>query len=289
MEDAPPDVAAAFDATTRRALPAIFLGIGAFYLAMAVVVPWLPTEVGPSRGLVARWAAMAAVGLAGGIVFRRWTPPSGWSTPIVGLLGAVTVLNGLLLIDEAGPSFLFALIVALVAFSLFLLSLPWVAGLVALSLGGWLAMATLAGGGPAWTPRTINLVAFCVVALVAQSMRVGLHRRLEVLKARDLQRAAREGELAREKALHEQRRRLVRMTSHELATPLTPVLLQAHLLAMSDLTPKQREALDAMQRNLDRLQATIRKVVKAAQADDDTAYEGAADHDLGPAPPPRGP
>ncbi|MHB1261601.1 MAG: histidine kinase dimerization/phospho-acceptor domain-containing protein [Thermoplasmatota archaeon] len=280
-----PNLAAALDATTRRALPAIFLGVGAFYLGTLIAAPFL-LDPAPAIGVLARWFTMALAGLAGAWLLRRRLPPAGWGNALAGLLGLVTVANSLLLVDAGGPTFLIAVGVVVMAFSLFLLSLPWMVAIVALALAGWSVMAYAADWGPEWAPRTFYLAAFCVVAVVAQVMRVGLHRRLEVLKARDLQRIAQENELAREKALHEQRGRLVRMTAHELATPLTPVLLQAHVLASTDLTDDQRKTLDTMRRNLERLQATIKKVVKAAQADDETDfYEGQADHELGPSRP----
>lgn len=283
--DDEPGPAAALDATTRRALPAIFLGVGTFYLVAVAVAPQL-VDPPPGFQVLARWSAMAAAGLGGAWLLRSRPPPAGWGNGLAGLLGLVTVANSLLLVQAGGPALLIAVAVVVTAFSLFLLSLPWMAAIVALALGGWSILASAAGWGPEWGPRSIYLAAFCVVALVAQSMRVGLHRRLEVLKARDLQRMERDNELARERGLYEQRRRLVRMTSHELATPLTPVLLQAHLLAGSDLTPAQRETLAVMQRNLDRLQATIQKVVKAAQADDETDfYESQGEHELGPSGP----
>ncbi|MFA5943956.1 MAG: histidine kinase dimerization/phospho-acceptor domain-containing protein [Candidatus Thermoplasmatota archaeon] len=262
--------AAALDATMRRALPAIFFGVGTLYLVVALVTPILSLNARPSAGLVARWIGTAAIGLLGALVLRRRPAPAGWGNAIAGLLGLLAVANSLFLIREAGPAFLFAMIVALVGFSLFLLSLAWIIGLSGVATAGWLYLAQQAGWAPIWSRGTINLLAFCTVAMVAQAMRIALHRRLELLKLRDLQRIAQENELTREKALGEQRRRIVRMTAHELATPLTPVLLQSHLLAQSDLSPQQRETLAVLQRNLDRLHATIKKVVAAAQADEET-------------------
>lgn len=257
----------ALDATTRRALPVIFLGVGVMYLFIAMASPVLSEERLPASLLV-RWYATAALGLVGAVVLWKRPAPVGWGNAIAGVLGAVVVLNSLLVIDVAGPEFLFALVVALVAFGLFLLSIPWVVGLCLLGLGGWAYLAQDAGWGPQWSPRLVNLVGFCVVAVVAQAMRVGLHRRLESLKTKEAQRVAQEHELARQKALAEQRRRIVRMTSHELATPMTPVLLQANVLARGDLSPKQRKNLEVLQRNLDRLKGTIDKVLAAAKADE---------------------
>jgi signal transduction histidine kinase len=273
------EVERGLDATTRHGLPVIFAGVGGFYLLAAVVVPFLPQESRPDAGLIARWAGTAALGLVGAVVLRRWKVPTGWANPIAGVLGAVTVVNSLFLVDQAGPAFVFALVVALLAFALFLLSVPWMVGLVVLAMGGWLYLAYQAGGGPEWTPRTFNLTAIAFAAVAAQVMRVAMHRRLEQLKARDLLRIAQEAELARQRALLEQRRRIVRMTAHELGTPMTPVLLQAHLLGKGELSPEQRENLVVLQRNLDRLQGTIKKVVDAARADEEGSfYETVDEH-----------
>jgi signal transduction histidine kinase len=263
-------VRVALDATMRRSLPLIFAGVGAFYLIVVLVTPFLSGgQPGPSRDLVARWIGTAAIGLLGGVLLRKYRPPVGWSNAFAGSLGILALVNSLYLIRAAGPAFQFALIVAVVAWALFLLSLRWVVAMCVLALAGWAALAADAGWGTEWAPRTFNLIAFCTVALVAQAMRLSLHRRLEVLKARDLERAQQEHELAREKALGEQRRRIVRLTAHELATPMTPVLLQADLLSRSQLTPEQRQNLDVLRRNLARLQETIKKVVAAAKADEE--------------------
>jgi signal transduction histidine kinase len=265
---------AALDATTRRALPVIFLGVGGFYMAAMLVTPYLVDSGQQSDHLSLRWFAMATIGAVGALAFR-WRPaPAGWANHIAGMFGALVVVNGLLLVDEAGPAFQFAVVVALLAFSLFLLSLPWVVGLCVLALASWGFLGADAGWGPEWAPRAFNLMAFCVVALVAQITRLGLHRRLEDFKLRDLARIAQEHELERERALNEQRRRIVRMTAHELATPLTPVIVQAHLLARGDLSPEQQRNMAMLQRNLDRLQRAIEKVVAAAQADQEASKQG---------------
>ncbi len=274
-------LAAALDATTARALPAIFLGVGSFYLVALAAAPFV-LDASLEAGFLLRWALMAAVGFVGAWRLRSRPAPAGWGNSLAGLLGFLAMANSLLLVDTAGPTFLIAPAVVVVAFSLFILSWPWVMGLAVFALTGWSLMAQAAGWGPDWGPRTFYVVAFCIVALVAQATRLGLHRRLEVLKARDLQRMAQENELAREKALSTQRGRIVRMTAHELATPLTPVLLQAHLLAQSELSPEQREHLDALRRNLDRLHQTVKKIIKAAKADEQATafFENAADDDF---------
>ena len=267
----PDNLHLALDATVRRSLPTIFFGVGAFYLAVAAVAPMLAEEFDIGARAITRWLGLALVGFAGGLALRRWPARPGWGNPLAGLLGILVILNGLLFVAAFGPEFLFALIVAVVAFALFLLSLPWVVGLSALTLGGWLYLASAAGGGPDWNRGTINLMAFCAVALISQAARIALHRRLEALKLRDLQRIAQESELAREKALGQQRRRIVRMTAHELANPMTPVVLQAHILGRGELSPEQRKNLEVLQRNIDRLQDTIKKVVAAAQADEEAS------------------
>lgn len=288
-EVSPKQLDAALEATTRRAMPAIFLGVGAFYVIAILATPLLPPDSRAGPQLLARWAATAVIGLAGAYGFRRWPPRPGWANPAVALLGVATVLNSLFLVQQGGPAFLFAVLVAIVAFSLFLLSVPWLVGLASLAFIGWILLAHDAGWGPEWTARTFSVLAAGIVAFVTQSMRVGLHRRLEILKARDHLRLAREAELARERALGEQRLRIVRMTAHELATPLTPVMLQMHLLERSGLTPSQQQTFDTMQRNLERLQETIKKVVKAAQADEAASdyYEASSEHTLSPSPPSR--
>ena len=274
--DAPSPLA--LDATLRRDIPLVFLGVGGFYLVLLVVTPWV---AGPdlTAGLLVRWAVTAAVGLSGAFLFRQWPVPSGWSNHVVGALGILVVLNSLAAVEAAGPAFLFAIVVALLAFALFMLSWPWVAALSALAMAGWLWLARQAGGGPEWVPRSFNLLAFCVLAVVVQVMRVRLHRRLLALKEREADQVRREEELRRAKVLAEQRRRMVRRTAHELATPLTPILLEAHLLAQADLPPEQREQVEVLQRNLERLRQVVQRAIKAADEEGRVAEDEGMDLD----------
>jgi signal transduction histidine kinase len=263
---------AAFDAATRRALPVVYGGVGAFYLVLVGLSPFLGGAERPDPALVVRWALTGVAGVAGGALFLRRPAPEGWGNALAGALGAVAVLNSLALVDAAGPGFVFALTIALVAFALFLLSMAWTALLCALGLGGWLLLAWQAGGGPEWTPRTINLVAIVALALVAQAMRLGLHGRLEAMRQQDAERARQRHELEREAALGEQRRRILLRTAHELSTPMTPVLLEAHALARQDLPPQARHQLEVLQRNLERLKEAIASAIRAAK---DAEAEGA--------------
>lgn len=268
MPPAPADDDAPLDDMTRRSLPALFLGVGAFYLALAAAAPFLPGR--PTPVLHALWAVSAVLGVAGSAVLRLRPAPAGWGNHLAGMFGMAVLVDSLRLVAEAGPAFLYAIVITLAAFALVLLSLPWMAGLCAFALGGWLGLAWLAGGGPEWSPRTVSLLAVCVLALVVQATRIGLHRRLHQMQARDAEREAQRHELERTRLLNEQRRRIVRLTAHELATPLTPVLLQLHLLAQSDLPPEARKRLASLERNLERLRATVGRVVAAAQADEAT-------------------
>lgn len=262
------------DATTRRALPVVYLGVGGFYLLLALLSPLLVEPGRAGASLALRWALSGLVGVFGGVVFLRRPAPSGWANALVGALGLLTVLNSLALVAAAGPGFVFAMTVALVGFALFLLSMPWAAGLCAVGLGGWLLLAWQAGGGPEWTPRTINLLAVCALALIAQAMRLGLHRRLASMKRRDVERARLQHELEREAALGEQRRRILLDTAHELSTPMTPIVLQAHLLAQADLPPEARRQVEILRRNLERLQAAVASAIDAARRAEAAAGRG---------------
>jgi signal transduction histidine kinase len=89
------------------------------------------------------------------------------------------------------------------------------------------------------------------------------------MKALDAERVARQHELERENALSEQRRALLRATAHELATPLTPVLLDSAMLGRQDLPPQARGQWERLHRNLGRLQEAIARAIAAARQDGD--------------------
>lgn len=259
------------DARIGRSVPAVFLGVGVLFALALAATPFVDAPAATSLTLLGAWAVTAGTGLGGAAIAWRRPPPPGWGNHAVGVLGAVTVVATLLLVAEAGPTFVFALAAALVAFALVLLSLPWMAGLCGLALGSWMALAAAQAGGDDWTPRTMNLLAFCIVAIVVQATRINVRLRLQVLQAREAERAAEEHEMARIRQLNEQRRRIVNMTAHELATPLTPVMLDVQMLAKAQLDPEARRLADRLQRNLARLQQAIHVVVTAARKDEDAA------------------
>jgi len=84
---------------------------------------------------------------------------------------------------------------------------------------------------------------------------------------RDRRQAA-EAELERLRRMDEFRADFINHTAHELGTPLTPVVMQVHMLesTLPAPTPPQRKALDAVQRGLSRLEQVVRDVVEAARA-----------------------
>ncbi len=77
-------------------------------------------------------------------------------------------------------------------------------------------------------------------------------------------------ELARLAELNRFRRDFVNSAAHELATPMTPLQIQFHLLKNSlqgNVDPKTRRALDAMQTNLEKLAKFTSSLMASASID----------------------
>jgi signal transduction histidine kinase len=83
--------------------------------------------------------------------------------------------------------------------------------------------------------------------------------------ARGRQLAQAEARLAELEARHD---RLRHLASHGLRTPLTPIRLQVERLQREALAPRARErALDVVERNLARLEATLEELERVARGE----------------------
>jgi PAS domain S-box-containing protein len=80
-------------------------------------------------------------------------------------------------------------------------------------------------------------------------------------------RVAAEADLDRTRRLDELRAEFINHTAHELGTPLTPVVMQMHVLeaSLEQATPAQRKAFDGVKRGVGRLEGVVRDVVEAAR------------------------
>lgn len=77
---------------------------------------------------------------------------------------------------------------------------------------------------------------------------------------------AERAEVRRLTALEKVRKAFINDASHELKTPLTPVVLHLHLLSADpNLTPVQRKHVDAMERNVQRLNDLVRDMLDASR------------------------
>ncbi|HET6399203.1 MAG TPA: PAS domain S-box protein, partial [Candidatus Thermoplasmatota archaeon] len=75
-----------------------------------------------------------------------------------------------------------------------------------------------------------------------------------------------EVELERLRKLEEFRTDFINSTAHELATPLTPLVLQTHLLRASAQTPEQVASVAAVERSVERLRTIVQDLLTAADA-----------------------
>lgn len=181
---------------------------------------------------------------------------------------------------NAMPVLLAGLALWQIGICLVFLSWRWTASLLALSmlLAGIVVVHGLAVGrlppSPDWEQYGFVLATSTVIGLVAHGVRLRTYRRLESLRIEErVRRLELEAAHARGRELETMRRvnraktDFINTAAHELATPLTPVLLQAHILRneLQDAPPAQRRSIELMVRNLQRLHALLKDVLDSAR------------------------
>jgi signal transduction histidine kinase len=176
-----------------------------------------------------------------------------------------------------------------VATGVFLLSWPWTLALLAASDVAWGAAVLRLPNSPEWPQYAILLVSANVLALVAHGVRLGAYRRLEGLRVRDrrrqqeLERALAEARQAQElRRVNEMRTRFMNVAAHELATPLTPLLIQVRLLRSlaAQMQPDARKAVGILDRSLARLNGLVRDILDGSRLQSDRLPLALADVDL---------
>ncbi|MFO1533238.1 MAG: sensor histidine kinase [Thermoplasmatota archaeon] len=176
------------------------------------------------------------------------------------------------------PVFSSGLALWAMALSLIVLSWPWLLALLAVAGVAWGALAhelNARSPSPDWLQYAFVLAAAAVMAIVAHTVRLRTTRRLEGLRL--LERARRlELERAQETArevgavrrLNELKTHFINTAAHELATPMTPIVLQLQVLRDDlepGMTPEQRRSWQILARNLDRLRMLLQDVLDGAR------------------------
>ncbi len=180
--------------TLRTNLPPVALGLSVLYVLLALSHSLLLQP--PARTFMVSTALTSALLLVGlWWLLRRVTPPTWLAHPISAGIAGVILFNSLLhmaLIPEPKQSTNIALLMVGIG-SLFL-SLPWFAGIAALTLVGWGAIVWQAPPSADWVHFGFMLGQATLLSLLILLVRLRTHLRMERLHQRE---QARAGELAR--------------------------------------------------------------------------------------------
>lgn len=157
---------------------------------------------------------------------------------------------------------------------IFLLSWPWLLGLLLVSDMAWLAVVSQMPPSPEWEHFGTLLLSANILAVVAHGVRLGVYRRLEALRLQDRARQhalelalAEAGQVGEMRRLNQLKTRFMNVAAHELATPMTPIMIQMHLLRRSQegLPPEARRSIDMLERGLDRLNVLLRDILDGSR------------------------
>lgn len=271
----------------RAALDGLVIGISLLFLSWALVLrPVFETaEGGALERVLAFTYPLGDVVVATFAVFLAARAPSGRARPMLLLAASLLAMA----VADSG----FAYLTATGAYETgHLLDAGWFAGYLALAVAAYAWV--LAPTGP---PRTLPLPSTASVVLpyapLAMALGVAgwsdLHGRpldgflfwialglVFLVLARQLLTLGENVDLLGRlgKANDELRRveafrsKLLSNVSHDLGTPLTPILLQLHLLESAPVGDRERRALDVIRRNVGQLQRLVDDVKDVARLQD---------------------
>ncbi|HUR62372.1 MAG TPA: HAMP domain-containing sensor histidine kinase [Candidatus Thermoplasmatota archaeon] len=183
------------------------------------------------------------------------------------MMAAVVVAASLLLLAvTADPAMSIALYLTALGFGLILSSRVSLAAVTTACLLGWGILVALRGDAT-WASRGIALTACCVIAHVSQEVRIRLYARLARTSAAAVAAAAEAERAGRLRAEMETKTAFIRLAAHELATPLTTVLIQARALAKKEdaLPDPMKRSARLLERNVQRLHHLVRDIITISQ------------------------
>jgi PAS domain S-box-containing protein len=239
----------ALDAIVLQSLRPVCIGLSVLYMIFAVShALFLPPHAARKMSIVA--AASAALLLALYYVLRRVSIPPGWAHGIGAGIAGLILLNSLLhlyLLSEPEQTTNVALLV--IGTGCFFLSVRWLALVLALSLGGWAAVALIEPPAPAWRHFGFMLFAATVLSVLIHTVRLRALEQLERMHIRDVRQKQELEEAARAAQLSEERfRQLSEATFEGVAVHEKGRLIDANetLAAMFGYAPADVVGMSAL-------------------------------------------
>jgi len=184
----------------------------------------------------------------------------------------------------------------------FFLSVPWVLGVIAVTLATWGVIVRASPPSPEWVHFGFAMVVAVAIALLVHLVRVRAVARVERLVLHDSRRAAEleaaltEAETARgnleasrrdlEHALQlaqeaaRAKSQFLGTISHEIRTPLNGVIGMTGLLLTTDLAPEQHDYAVAVRDSADQLLGLVNDILDFSRADTGTLTLESTDLDL---------
>lgn len=241
------------DAPLRPILRPAAALLAAFYGALATY--WMVAFAPRWPVLGAAWAAVAAVLAVLHLNLHR--VPRGRNTAVLGAIALLTVLADLTLLETTrAPNLTFATGLTILGWGLLLTSTAWLALVVGSLCVGWLLIAGAEGFVAGWQVQGFLVLGTVVVAAIAHRVRV--QRLFDQERAHQVavQQAVQEARVERLLAEAQFRSRFLDLVAHELSTPLTPLVMDAHKLG-----PEHAR----IARNVERLDGVVRDIIALTQ------------------------
>lgn len=255
----------ALDGHLKRVLRPLFWGLAAMYGAISLA--WfLGARADVPAEVALLWLTTGALASLGALLVERTEVPAKWAHPAL-LVIILSALNNVFWLIGITRNFVYTpvLYLILLGTAVLFLSLRYFLVVTSLAFGGWIVEAALWGAPDVSVKWGFTLFAAVIIAIIAQVMRVRTYTRLEDLRRLDAARIQQEAELKHSRAEASERTRLLNLTAHEIATPLTPIILRLRTLQADRerLSASGAAALTSLERNFNRLHAAIQDVAAA--------------------------